>query len=300
MKLLLKKLYYLLPFKRQCYTLVKKVISPPQHIYKHLHFNGTITIAIDKFHSFKMMHYGFQLENEIFWKGLTGGWEKESIKLWIKLCSLGNPTVFDVGANTGIYSLIAKSINHDSRVIALEPVHRVFQKLKTNMAINQFNTECLELAASNFTGEAVIYDTGGEHIYSVTVNKNLNAANDLLQVPIATITLDKLITDLNLNKVDLIKIDVETHEEEVLEGMKKYLPIFKPTILIEILNEDIAARVESLVKDNDYLYFNIDEAKGVFRTDSIGRSSSYNYLLCSATTADQIGLDKTLARKSFI
>lgn len=60
------------------------------------------------------------------------------------------------------FSLIAKSINHDSRVIALEPVHRVFQKLKTNMAINQFNTECLELAASNFTGEAVIYDTGGD------------------------------------------------------------------------------------------------------------------------------------------
>lgn len=134
--------------------MVSKVISPPERIYKHLHFKGTITIAIDKFHSFKMMHYGFQLENEIFWKGLTGGWEKESIKLWIKLCSIGNPTVLDVGANTGIYSLIAKAINHDSKVIALEPVHRVFKKLTTIMAINRFNTVCLVLAVSNFSGEA--------------------------------------------------------------------------------------------------------------------------------------------------
>lgn len=93
---------------------------------------------------------------------------------------------------------------------------------------------------------------------------------------------------------------METHEAEVLEGLKKYLPIFKPTILIEILTDDIAAKVAYIVKDYGYLYFNIDEAKGVFRTDLIGRSSSYNYLLCSATTADQIGLDKTLARKLFI
>jgi len=286
----IKKLYGLLPFKRQLFTTIRRFNILPNSLYKHLHFRGTITIVIDKFHSFKMIHYGFQLENEIFWKGLSGGWEKESIKLWIKLCTTSNLTVIDIGANTGLYSLIAKALNHNAKVIALEPVQRVFQKLKTNMAINEFNTECLELAASNFTGEAIIFDTGGEHIYSVTVNKNLNQMDDLLQVPIATIKLDKLITDLNLDKVDLIKIDVETHEAEVLDGFKEYLSVYKPTILIEILSDDLGNKIQLLVKDCDYLYYNINEKLGARRMQNISKSEGYNYLLCSKIVAERIGL----------
>ena len=71
-----------------------------------------------------MRHYGFQLENEIFWSGLTNGWEKISTRLWIEL-SKNSKVIFDIGANTGIYSLVSKSINPTSQVFAFEPVKRV-------------------------------------------------------------------------------------------------------------------------------------------------------------------------------
>src|ERR1700741_4140089 len=101
MKKLFQTLYHFLPFKHQIFAALKLVWKPSESVYRHLHFKGILKVKIDHKHSFKIKHYGFQLENEIFWAGLTNGWEKESIGLWVKLC--GNADViFDVGANTGV------------------------------------------------------------------------------------------------------------------------------------------------------------------------------------------------------
>ncbi len=48
----------------------------------------------------------------------------------------------DVGANTGIFSLIACATNSDIRVIAFEPVPEIYEKLVTNVTINAFQDRC--------------------------------------------------------------------------------------------------------------------------------------------------------------
>src|SRR5688572_12744065 len=105
MKRIFKLIYSSIPFKKEIFSFLK-IFSLPERIYRHLHFKGTIRLKIDDKSSFKMQHYGYQVENDLFWSGLTGGWEKTSLSLWIKLCET-NHTIFDIGANTGIYSLIA-------------------------------------------------------------------------------------------------------------------------------------------------------------------------------------------------
>ena len=87
-----------------------------------------------------------------------------------------------------------------------------------------------------------------------------------------------------------MKIDVETHEVEVLQGMGKYLDLFRPAMLIEILNDEVGAGVEEMVKDKGYLYFNIDENAGLKKVDHIYKSDYYNYLLCDADTAKYLDL----------
>ena len=47
-------------------------------------------------------------------------------------------------------------------------------------------------------------------------------------------TLDSFVKNYNLNKIDFIKIDVEGHELNVLEGAVTTLKKFKPSMLIEI------------------------------------------------------------------
>jgi FkbM family methyltransferase len=239
---------------------------------------------------FKIKHYGYEIENEIFWAGLTNGWEKESIKLWMKLCETSE-IIFDIGANTGVYSLIAKTVNPNAKVYAFEPVSRVFAKLKENIALNNFDIIPIQKAVSNTDGTAIIYDTYSEHIYSVTVNKNLcSPETKVIETQIDTVTLNSFIRQNNIKKVDLMKIDVETHEPEVLQGFSYYLFQFKPTMLIEILNNEVGEKVNNIIQGLDYLYFNIDEKGSIRQVDKITKSDYFNYLLCNIDIATKLGL----------
>src|SRR5258705_11326726 len=171
MKKLIKKLYSIAPFKKELYSFIKFFGIPPERIYKHLYFKGIFNIRTDGT-SFKMYHYGYQLENDIFWNGLEGKWEKNSLKLWKELCK-SSDVIFDIGSNTGIYSLLAKTVNKNAKVYAFEPVKRVYDKLLKNINLNRYHIETFEIAISNYSGKATIYDTESEHTYTVTVNKNI-------------------------------------------------------------------------------------------------------------------------------
>ncbi|MGI8893318.1 MAG: FkbM family methyltransferase [Bacteroidia bacterium] len=236
------------------------------------------------------MHYGYQIENDIFWAGVAGNWEKDSINLWIELCKFSN-VIFDLGANTGIYSLIAKTVNPTAEIYAFEPVKRIFKKLQHNISINNFNITAIEKAVSNYDGTAIIYDIPDEHVYAVTVNKNMHSAGTkTVDTVIETVTLNTFIRDNNIKNIDLIKIDVETHEPEVLEGFSDYLKKYEPTILIEILNDEIGMNVEKQLTGLNYLYFNINEKGGIRQVSSITKSDYFNYLICKPEIATRIKL----------
>jgi FkbM family methyltransferase len=290
MKKVLKFLYRALPFKKQLYLTLKKVWTPRENIYKHLHFKGVFKVKVDDCTWFELNHYGYQIENEIFWNGLTGGWEKISMAIWIALCKK-SMVIIDIGANTGIYSLVAKATHPAAEVYAFEPVKRVYSKLVDNNRLNGYDVACHELAVSNVDGQALIYDTTDDHILSVTLNKNLHhPETTVIPTLVRTVRLSSLIEKNEMKKIDLIKIDVETHEPEVLEGLGPYLSRDKPAILIEVLNDDIGKQIEKIVQGNNYLYFNIDEQGGTRRTESILKSDHYNYLLCQRDTAHSLGL----------
>lgn len=288
---MLKKIYKILPFKREMFTVLKTVYKPKPNVYRHLHFKGVFKVKIDQKHHFKIKHFGNIIENELFWEGVDGGWEKVSLSLWITLCKNAN-CIVDIGANTGLYALIAKAVNKDAEVYAYEPVERVFDKLKYNVSINQYDIRCSSYAISNKNGKAIIYDIPDtDHIYSVTVNKNMfTPETPVIEKEIETITLDNVIEQENIKKIDLIKVDVETHEPEVIEGYLQNIKTHLPTFLIEVLNDEVGQKIQHLVKDLDYLYFNIDENTGIKKVDQILKSDYYNYLLCSKEVAKNLNL----------
>ncbi|EMR03704.1 FkbM family methyltransferase [Cesiribacter andamanensis] len=289
-KPILRSIYRQLPFKKQLFHIIRKFWKPHPSLYQHLHFQGVFKVPIDKDHSFLMRHYGYQIENELFWSGIQGGWEKESLGIWVALCQNAT-TILDIGANTGIYALIAKTVNPHSRIYAFEPVKRVYEKLVANNTLNGYDILCLEKAVSDADGEAIIYDLPSEHVYSVTVNKNLNApTTSTIETRIRTIKLASFIEENGLDSIDLIKVDVETHEPEVLKGMEHYLQKFQPTLLIEVLTEEVADQLNTLLKDLPYLYFNIDENKGIRQVNQIGKSDYYNFLCCDHATASMLKL----------
>jgi FkbM family methyltransferase len=277
-----------MPLKRELFTALRRVWSPPPSVYEHLHFQGDFETSVAG-HPFKMRHYGFEVENDVFWSGIGGNWERVSLGLWTKLCADAT-YIFDIGANTGIYSLMASALRPSAHVYAFEPVSRVYRRLRENVDLNGYGVRTFPVALSNTDGEATIYDLPTEHIYSVTVNKNLHPPGHGIAMKIPVRRLDGIVREENIPRIDLMKIDVETHEPEVLEGMGELLARDRPTLLIEILDDEVGARVEALVDGLGYRFYNIDERTTYRRAAHLGKSDVHNFLVCSEETARKIGI----------
>ena len=81
--------------------------------------------------------------------------------------------IFDIGANTGIYSIIAGAINPRANIFSLSPCP-TYLKLRRNQALNGFEMELVPAAASNYDGSAQMWEpVGCEISYGGTVNSNI-------------------------------------------------------------------------------------------------------------------------------
>ncbi len=291
MKRIIRKIYSLLPFKKATFTFLKWFLRPSTRIHKHLHFHGTISIKIpgEQKH-FMMDHFGYELENDLFWNGLEHSREKVSVGIWLKLCKNAN-TIIDAGANTGVYSLVASCLDPKADVFAFEPVEKIHNRLRKNILLNHFNIKSFALALSDYTGEGHYYEPLTEHFYSVTVNKDIHVDGlSTEKKTLQTITLDQVIRDNAIKKIDLMKLDVETHEPAVIRGFKDHLLVHRPDMLIEVLSDEAASELDRSLSLCNYLYYDINETTGTKRITSIQKSSERNILACTERSAAILGL----------
>jgi FkbM family methyltransferase len=122
----------------------------------------------------KLFNPGFTtIENEIFWNGIENGWEKESIKQWLYYAKNAEGIV-DIGANSGIYSILAHSVNPRANILAFEPVERTFDLLLKNVDLNTPNNiSTYQLAVSNKNGTSLFYDVLSESQYSASLERSM-------------------------------------------------------------------------------------------------------------------------------
>jgi FkbM family methyltransferase len=289
LKKIIKSIYKNVPFKKQLFSVVRTFFTLPNSISKHLYFDGTIDFKVNN-KTIVMNQKGYDVENTLFWRGTKGCWEKVSVGLWLELCKEAN-CILDIGANTGAYALIAKTMNEKASVYAFEPMEKIYNRLKANVVLNFLDIKCMPYALSNFDGKAKVFPESEDHIYSVTINQNRSDKSiTVFEKEIEVKTLQRFITENNIHHIDLMKIDVETHEPEVLEGLGHFLRLWKPTLLIEILDLEVARKVQEYTSNLGYLYFNIDEDGGIEQTQNLTISKYYNFLICTATIAKKLKL----------
>ncbi len=295
---IIKYIYSLIPLKKQLFLLIKLVYTPSQNIYQHLYFKGVFRVKMEDC-EFDMYHPGTLIENQLFWKGLDG-FEPNSLKIWGDLCK-DSDVILDIGANTGVYSLIAKSKNAKSRVYSWEPVKRVYKILKRNFGINNYNAMPYNSAVSNKNGDATFYDDNNPHTYSVTLNLDLSNDKSLHKVKTKTVRLDSFIKENNIQEINLIKIDVETHESEVIEGLGIFLQQFRPTFIIEIIDDNVAISLHEHFSPLEYNYFYINEPFGGVeyevdgsiyqKVESLVGCKWGNYLICTDKISSKFNIE---------
>lgn len=283
-------IYKALPFKKNFAMLVRSSGLPVSKVYQDMKFKGEFTVPVDD-SSFRLMHHESTLENEIFWHGLGNTWEDDTIWVWKLLCRDAQ-VIVDIGANSGIYSLIAKTLNPKAKVYAFEPVARTKKILEANVDLNGFDVKVEQVAISNKNGEAVFYDTTYENQTSASLNPDkLKDSKDskIVEYNVPTMTLDAYLAQNAVGRVDLVKMDIEMHEPEAVAGYLNGLKRDKPTIVIEILTTEIGERVQKLIADCDYHIYHLKGKNKMVKVDKLVRVDNlWNYLLCTDSVAQRL------------
>jgi len=140
-----------------------------------------------------------------------------------------NAQIFiDIGAaGDAYYSIKACKSNPRIRVIAVEPLAQEYRYMLLNISQNKCDQNVLPVNMALCREEGLI---------------------DISNQKIRCITLDTLVAKLSLNRVDMIKIDVEGAGGEIIEGGIKTITSYKPIIFFEVHNNSERIAVRRLKK----------------------------------------------------
>lgn len=173
-------------------------------------------------------------------------YEVESLAKWAEICAVGG-TAIDVGAYTGLFSIIAAK--QGCRVIAFEPMQTHVARCRDNFRLNNVEVELHNACVSDAVGDAVIkftpnapYLTYGASLIHSTES---GARNESKPINVHSMTIDSL----GLNQCTAIKIDVERAEPIVLAGARNTLKRLKPVLIVEVIGEEQKAAVRTAAPD---------------------------------------------------
>jgi FkbM family methyltransferase len=216
----------------------------------------------------------------------VGHYEAQETALMCHLLKQGMCFV-DVGANWGYHTLLAAYlVGERGKVVSLEPDPRLFSTLEENVKRNRLQQVTpFQVAASSENGviRLIGYDEtegnfGLSHIDSDNGAKNSFEAKAQ--------TLDELFDELALERIDLLKMDIEGAEGFALKGASKVLSDYRiHRLLLELhpllldQHGHSAEEIISRLFELGYRAWKIDHSFAVTRKVSYNRNVDLKTLL---------------------
>lgn len=149
---------------------------------------------------------------------------------------------FDIGANIGLFTILASEKCSKGRVIAFEPTKDTYALLDENVKLNGSpeNITLINAAASDTNGTQDIYVlTDGRDAWNSMAVKPEEGRYRVDQI--TTVNVDELVAKKEIPAPTVIKIDVEGWELHVLRGLQKTIAKHQPVMLIEFTAENLKA-----------------------------------------------------------
>ena len=158
------------------------------------------------------------IENETEQWRYDSFWHKEPETIeWIKSFKPDN-TFFDIGANIGVYTLLAASLYPNSLIFAFEPVPCNYIRLLQNIALNGFsNIIALPLGMSGITRLDVLHEISSEIGHSGSLINELPEKKIKKSYLVPAITIDDFVWTWAICP-NHIKIDIDAKEHDVVVG----------------------------------------------------------------------------------
>ena len=141
---------------------------------------------------------------------VDGIYEPDSIK-FIQQHLPENGIFIDIGANIGVFSInIAQCLSINGKVIAIEASPNIFSYLQENISLNSLtNIKPLQLAVTNRDEAAVAFYEAPNEKFGMG---SLGAQFSNPPIKVRTKTLDSILKDEKIERISLIKIDIEGYE----------------------------------------------------------------------------------------
>lgn len=194
----------------------------------------------------------------------------------------------DVGANVGIYTLLAAEKLPNGRVYSIEALPKNAARLKENLALNNFtHVITYDLAVSDAPGYVTLDLADGDSTPSITGNTSQTE----LKVP--TDTLDNLLAD-SIDSLTLAKMDIEGAELLALKGAIALLQQQRPMVWILEVNSQLhnfnytAEDLVAFLEDYDYGLYRYSAKENTLFPISLAEHVGNNLLAVAHPWLEQV------------
>jgi FkbM family methyltransferase len=203
---------------------------------------------------------GFSLRLPVrYYNFFPDNYEKENFDFLKAHCQTGN-VVIDIGAHIGLFSVCASQlVGPSGKVYAFEPAPLTHDLLAETIAINQKKdiiiTRKEAIGEKDGTTFFNVSDIAGDNSntiieYTDGVYRN---DRDLHKVEIKITSIDNFAKEVQLTKLDFIKMDVEGYEFQALKGAKQTLKRYRPAGVLGIHPQAIKSNGDNLEMTYDLL-----------------------------------------------
>lgn len=178
-----------------------------------------------------------------------------------KLCSEPE-VVIDGGANVGFSSLYFASTFPTATVVSIEPDEGNFAVLKKNTN-GEKRIEAMQKAIWSKNKQLVVLNNeGGEWGKTVKESDDTNEKN-----VVTSISINEIVDQFDLKKIDIVKLDIEGAEKEVFEKDLEWLE--KTSLIIIEIHDNIfpglSKKIKSILASNNFSYFSKGENSFFFK-----------------------------------
>lgn len=227
-----------------------KIVAYSDHIYRYLYWKLNkailhrkyLTSYLKAYHVIMRLH----MQDEIAYPLWIGHFEQDVYNFITRYLQPGMVFI-DVGANVGLFSLVAASrVGLQGQVHAFEPSQREAERMRINVKLNHMlNITINPIAVMETPGNvefAICEDNYGvfNAVKAVSHPSGRDYQEQIVTVPATTI--DTYVEEHNLPAVSLLKIDVEGSELSVLRGASNLLSGDDAPALICEFSTDAAAQ----------------------------------------------------------
>lgn len=174
----------------------------------------------------------------------------------------------DVGANSGLYTVLAGLARKGAGLRAFEPNPPAINAFNRNIELNGLSArvDLQRIGLSDKAGTFTLYSPDQAHGL-LESGASLQPAFDVIgeKIQVEVNTLDSF----NYENVGVVKVDIETHEPSFLRGAIKTLQKSRPVVFFEVLPQADMISLNATVRELGFRHFRI-RPDCVIETETIG------------------------------